>query len=648
MEARSPSASKRRGPWSASPSRVLATCALLTLLLAAGFGTATWRQPAPTEPVIGPHTMMQSKRPLGLPAVVSDLPDIRFKRELRVLVAPRSVHTTPSSSVANRQAEQIQLIEKFADEHFLIPVFIPVDSERRLADALFQGRGDIVATAQPPAVLAERGLRTTVPVTLRTEHLVVRTGDRNLRVQDLAGREIALFSRSGFWPHLHALRRSVPSLSVRVLSDDVSPDRVLHDVQAMRLDLAVVEVQPGAVGLDPYPNLAIAQGFSADSSLSFGVHPASEEMRTALDEFLTREQLAQRPNERYRATWREIQRRGLLRVITRNNATSYFIWRGRPVGFEYELMAKFARKHGLSLQMIVPERRDDLLPALTEGRGDVVATPLALVNGHSVDGVAFTRAYLKSQKLFVTAKARVPVVAIEDLTGRTVHVRRSASTWHALEELQSRVAFELVAVPEDLETDEILERVSSGEYDVTVAAKNDIRVAQLWRDAVSATLPLGGQVDFGWAVRADDSELLTRLNTFIEKEYRELEYNMLHTRYFNNTAQVRAHITQRADGLGGGSLSPYDDLVQLHAEQHGFDWALIVAIMYRESRFDPKVVSYDELLDLNQLRTGDFNVMPREIDLRELCDDVYDAISASRCRVARRIAWLLEKSEKRL
>lgn len=591
MEAGSPSASNSRAPWSASPSRVLAACVFLALLVVAGVGTGVWMQPQPQAPVIGPHSMMQSKRPLGLHAVVSDLPDIRFKREFRVLVAPRSMRTMPSSSLANRQADQIRLIEKFADENFLIPVFVPVEKESRLADALLQGHGDMVATAQPSPVLSKRGLRTSVPVTTRTEHLVVRSGDRNLIARDLAGREIALSSRSGFWPRLNALRRVAPSLSVRILSDDVSPERALRDVQDMSLDLAVVEIQPGAVGVAPYSDLTIAQGFSAVSTLSFGLHPKSKEMRIALDEFLTRERLAQRPDERFRATWQDIRQRGLLRVIARNNATSYFIWRGRPVGFEYELMAKFARKHNLSLQMIVPERRDELLPALAEGRGDVVATPLAIVNGHGVDGVAYTRAYLKTQKLFVTAKTRSPIAALEDLAGRTVHVRRSAASWHALEQLKASAHFELVAVPEDLETEEILERVSSGEYDVTVAAKNEIRVAQLWRDAISASLPLGDVEDFGWAVRAGSSELLAHLNQFIEEEYRELEYNMLHTRYFNNTAQVRAHITQRADGLGGGSLSPYDDLVQLYAEQHGFDWPLIVAIMYRESRFDPKVIS---------------------------------------------------------
>ena len=67
-------------------------------------------------------------------------------------------------------------------------------------------------------------------------------------------------------------------------------------------------------------------------------------------------------------------------------------------------------------------------------------------------------------------------------------------------------------------------------------------------------------------------------------------------------ATIRSHARHRADrGLDGSRISPYDELVKRYAERHGFDWPLIVALMYRESRFRPDVVSWAGARGLMQL-----------------------------------------------
>jgi hypothetical protein len=49
----------------------------------------------------------------------------------------------------------------------------------------------------------------------------------------------------------------------------------------------------------------------------------------------------------------KIIKSGTLTVLTPYNSTSYFIYRGEPFGYEYELLQVFAKEHGLELKMVV-------------------------------------------------------------------------------------------------------------------------------------------------------------------------------------------------------------------------------------------------------------------------------------------------------
>jgi membrane-bound lytic murein transglycosylase F len=75
------------------------------------------------------------------------------------------------------------------------------------------------------------------------------------------------------------------------------------------------------------------------------------------------------------------------------------------------------------------------------------------------------------------------------------------------------------------------------------------------------------------------------------------------TKYFKNQRHMRAATSEdRSDQAG--RLSPYDPLVKKYATMYEFDWRLVTAQMFQESRFDPTARSWAGALGLMQ-------VMPR-------------------------------------
>ena len=283
----------------------------------------------------------------------------------------------------------------------------------------------------------------------------------------------------------------------------------------------------------------------------------------------------------------------MLRVLTRNNAGTYFLYRGELMGFEYELLKRFAESQNLALEMVVPPSRQHLLPMLQWGGGDIVAASLPTAPSADHWGVAFTRPYNYVDEVLVTRADDAGLKGPLDLEGRTVVLRRSSAHWDEMRRLRSSgIDFTLEAAPEEMETEEIIARVASGEVDLTVAYSHTLDVELAWRENLKAAFRLRGPVTLGWAVRAQDRELLAALEAFVQQEYRGLHYNVAYEKYFRNSRQVSRHVEFRVDGEHGGALSPYDDIVREHAERHGFDWPLIVAQMYQESRFDPKARSW--------------------------------------------------------
>jgi membrane-bound lytic murein transglycosylase F len=172
-------------------------------------------------------------------------------------------------------------------------------------------------------------------------------------------------------------------------------------------------------------------------------------------------------------------------------------------------------------------------------------------------------------------------------------VRRSSPYWKDLEALHAAGArFDLVAAAEDVETEELIGWVADGMIDATVADGHLLDIELARGVAVKSGFAISEEREHSVAVRADNPQLLAALDDFIKRQYRGVTYNLLHRKYFTNQRRIRDHAAGRADVPTGGDLSPYDAIIRRYAERYGFDWRLITAQMFQESRFDPEAKSF--------------------------------------------------------
>ena len=307
-------------------------------------------------------------------------------------------------------------------------------------------------------------------------------------------------------------------------------------------------------------------------------------LKEALDAYLLKRHTVDDHVDEVR-DWDRIQAAGRLRMLTLNQPTTYYLWRGELLGFEYELVHAFAEASDLELEVVVASDIGQLFEWLEIGRGDLVAASLVRTAEREAMGMRFTRAYLLVHETFVTAGAPVPDLAA--LAGRRVTVNPLTSYAATLNSLAKDAVFDLDYA--DLSTTGILDALVAGDIDVTLVDGHRAALEATFEPRLSLGLALDPERGLGWAVASGNAELWERLDSFIAENYRGYDFNVLHRKYFVNKRRMAR---QQEHRVTGDALSPFDEIVKPLAEEAGFDWRLIVAQMYQESGFDPDQVSF--------------------------------------------------------
>ena len=108
-------------------------------------------------------------------------------------------------------------------------------------------------------------------------------------------------------------------------------------------------------------------------------------------------------------------------------------------------------------------------------------------------------------------------------------------------------------------------------------------------------------VSLHWAVNKQNRSLHKALNTWIDSLKDTRHYNILLEKYYSPTSKNRITIAEYQRKHSNMPISAYDDLIKKYAKRFDFDWRLIAAIIYRESKFNPHAVGQGGAYGLMQI-----------------------------------------------
>mgnify|MGYP002639779947 CR=1 FL=1 len=500
-------------------------------------------------------------------------------------------------------SEQHEIVEAFAQFHHLIPELIIAENFGDMIPALADGRADIVAGNLTITEARRKNIEFSIPLAHVREKILVQKTDKSIQtVADLNHKRVMVSSDSTFWDALQWLKKNkykdiqLLARPAGMLDEEELDLLAKGEIDATIRDSNIVDMYSGY-----RDDFKVATNFSGQRDIAWGVRKEAPGLLLALNEFLQLEHMTADDSEFSTDGFDSIKKRKVLRVLLRNNASSYFLYKGELLGFEYEMAKAFAKFHGLRLQVIVPPTHKELLGWLVDGKADLAIGFLEPTARRKALGIEFSEPYnYESQHIVVNGKSTIN--KLQDLDSHTISVRKSSAYWETLTKLkQSGSRFTLKPAPEDVETEELIKAVGSKKIDLTMADEHILDIELAKSVPVKSAFTIGEKRPQAVAIRKHNKKLINAINAFIKKNNKSEYYNVLYKKYFKSRKSILKLAKGRIHNIGENNLSPWDNITRKYAEKYGFDWRLITAQMYQESRFDPKVKSFAGAKGLMQL-----------------------------------------------
>ena len=352
----------------------------------------------------------------------------------------------------------------------------------------------------------------------------------------------------------------------------------------------------------------------------------------------------------------KVKQRGTLTVLAPYNSTTYFLYRGEPMGYEYELLKAFARDVGVTLAVEVVMNQKTVFQRLNSGEGDLIAARI-IPKPEDEDKVSFTNPLYRTEPALVQQKAppdqaRMPEAVKKDiksepadltppviqiharlitkpsqLAGTTVLLPKKSAYRTTLIELADEISGDInvVEVGGKIDDEALINKVAKGDIDYTVVQDNLAELKEAYFTNIKIRPILGPSHNVVWAVRKNSPQLLKELNSWIQQKKNGPLFDQMYKKYFIDRKGYKERAASGYLTHQTGKLCPYDPLLKQYSAELSWDWRLLASQTFQESRFKPEAKSWagaTGLLQLMPATAGQFGVH----NMRDPEDNVRGAV----------------------
>lgn len=297
----------------------------------------------------------------------------------------------------------------------------------------------------------------------------------------------------------------------------------------------------------------------------------------------------------------QIKDSGELVVLTYYSSTSYFIYRGQNMGFQYELSEQFAKSLGVKLRIKVAKSVAELIRRLQNGEGDLIAYNIPITRKLK-DSLIYCGEEVITHQVIVQRNARKtePLKDVTELIGKDIYVKPGKYYERLVnlnKELGGGIHIHKITA-DSITTEDLIAQVAQGKISYTVADNDIAKLNATYYHNLNIKLAISFDQRAAWAVRKDCPQLAEAANRWHNENMTSPAYTASMKRYFE-ISKTMPHSPVLS--IKEGKISHYDHLFKKYAKEIDWDWRLLASLAYTESNFDTATVSWAGAKGLMQL-----------------------------------------------
>lgn len=310
---------------------------------------------------------------------------------------------------------------------------------------------------------------------------------------------------------------------------------------------------------------------------------------------------------------KKILNTGTLVASTDYNSTSYFVYRGEPMGYQYELLKSFSDYLGVKLEIKIINALDESFSCLNDYDCDLLAMGLTVTKERS-NVIDFSIPFSQTRQMLVQRKPEnwrrmatmdeIDAKLIRDplqLAGKTIHIQKNTTFLSRLKNLSDEIGAEIIIVEHPEATvEELINMVEKGEIEYTVCDEHIALVNLKFYPDIDVNTPISFSQNIAWAVRKGSHGLLDSINDWLGEFSKSRTYAYIYNKYYRNSRTVNIAQSEYYS-VSGGKISPYDKYIKKYSELIEWDWRLLASLIYQESHFYPEAKSWAGAFGLMQL-----------------------------------------------
>ncbi len=281
-----------------------------------------------------------------------------------------------------------------------------------------------------------------------------------------------------------------------------------------------------------------------------------------------------------------------LKVVTLYGPTSYFIYRDEPMGYDYTLVDSLARQKNMVLDLKVSTSLSEAVAMLDSGKVDLIAYEVPITEHYRKYVLPCGPENITTQVLVQpTVQGEAPIKDVTELVGRDVYVEEDSKYLRRMQNLNDELGggINIIEVNTDsLITEDLIQMVSDGKIPLTVVDSDIARLNQTYYTGLDVTMPVSLPQRSSWAVAPDKQWLADSIDVWFAQASPQRTNEELLKRYFEQSKVSKSVPFDFSKGY----ISQYDNLFKKYAPTIGWDWRLMAAQAYQESKFMPNARSW--------------------------------------------------------